>query len=210
MKTMKRLAKLQVWSLALAIGMALGLAQITGAHAGPLAQASDPTSVVDAFHAAGDDMEAALALLTEDVVIELRPAPPNTPGVWKGKEGARAFFEWRNANNIRRVRAGDANVAGDRVTGNVGVSSNTFTRLGLGTVGHTFEAQVQDGKLKSYLGQITPEEQTRVAAAILAAGQPQAPPAGMPSTGGPLILPFVFAIGMVFLTTGAALRRRKV
>ncbi len=79
----------------------------------------------------------------------------------------------------------------------------------MGTVGHIFEAEVQDGKLKSYLGQITPEEGKRLAAARLAAEQAAAQPVGMPTTGGSPILPFIIAMGMVMLTTGAALRRRK-
>jgi hypothetical protein len=168
--------------------------------------------VVDAFHAAGDDIEAALALLTDDVVIELAPPPPNTTGKWSGKQEARAFFEWRNANNVRRVRSGDAGVVSEagvyKVDGLVAVDSNTFKRWGLAAVGHTFQAEVVDGKLKYYRGQITPEEAQRVAAARLAAEQAQAAPAGMPRTGGPLILPLIFAIGIVMLLSGAALRRR--
>jgi len=208
---MKRLLKTGAWSLALAIGMALGLAQAAGAQTqtGP----SDPVAVVDAFHAVGDDMEAALALLTDDVVIELVPPPPNTTGIWKGKTEARAFFEWRNANNIRRERTGDAQVlssaAGYELTGNVGVTSDTFKRWGVGVVGHTFRAEVQDGKLKYYRGQIVAEEAQRVAAARLAFEQAQAQPAGMPRTGAPLLLPLILALGMALVTAGAALRRRK-
>jgi hypothetical protein len=85
---MKGSVKMVAWSLALAIGL-LGLAQASGlrsAAAAPvLAQADDPVAVVDAFHAAGDNMDAALALLTDDVVLGLRPPPPNSTGIWKGK-----------------------------------------------------------------------------------------------------------------------------
>jgi hypothetical protein len=158
-------------------------------------------------------MEAALALLTDDVVIELLPPPPNTPGVWKGKEGARAFFEWRNANNQKRMRAGDAQVTADTgrytVTGNVGVASDFFTKLGLGTVGHTFKAEVEDGKLKYYSGKLAPEEAPRVAEALRLANQPAASqPAGMPRTGEPVALPLLFALGMLLLAAGSRLRRR--
>jgi hypothetical protein len=210
----RRPVAIQAWSLALVVMMAVGLAQAGGAQAAAAAstsaQASDAVSVVDAFHAAGDDIEAALALLTDDVVIDLCcPAPPNTPGVWKGKAEARAFFEWRNGIKMRRVRAGDAHVEGNNVSGNVGVASDTFTRLGLGTVGHTFQAQVVDGKLKYYRGQLAPEEQSRVAAAFRTAGLSGAQPTGMPRTGGPLLLPLVLAIGTLMLAAGTALRKRK-
>jgi hypothetical protein len=182
MEAKRLLVKAHAWSLALAIGLVMVLAQAAGlqpAAAAPAsAQPADPVAVVDAFHAAGDDIEAALALLTDDVVIELKPPPPNTPGIWKGKEEVRKFFEWRNANKQRRVRAGDAVVvsdaAGYKVSGNVGVDSEAFRKWGVGTVGHTFQAEVVNGKLKSYLGQIQPEEGKRVAAARLAYEQAQA------------------------------------
>jgi MYXO-CTERM domain-containing protein len=66
-----------------------------------------------------------------------------------------------------------------------------------------------DGKLKYYLGQITPEEQKRVSAALLAATQPpQAEPAGMPRTGSPLMIPLIAAFGLALLAAGTALRKR--
>jgi hypothetical protein len=209
---MKGSTKRVVWPLALAIGLVMAAAATVGAPpsaaAPAAAQASDPVAVVDAFHAAGDDIEAALALLTDDVLIELSPPPPNSTGKWSGKAEVRAFFEWRNANNIRRLRAGDAQVvsgaAGTTVSGNVGVDSNLFTRLGLGTVGHTFRAEVQDGKLKYYLGQLAPEEQKRVSEALRLAAQP----AGMPRTGEPVALPLIFALGVLLLLVGSRLRRR--
>ncbi|HET9494685.1 MAG TPA: nuclear transport factor 2 family protein [Chloroflexia bacterium] len=202
----------RVWSMILGFGLAVGIIGPVGAQsvdpAPATAQASDPVAVVDAFHAAGDDIEAALSLLTDDVVIELLPPPPNTPGIWKGKAEARAFIQWRIATNQKRMRAGDAQVTADAgrytVTGNVGVASDLFTKLGLGTVGHTFKAEVEDGKLKYYSGKLAPEEQQRVAEALRLASQP----AGMPRTGGPQLLPLTIAIGIIVLTAGAALRKR--
>ena len=215
MEAKKRLVKAHAWSLALAVGLVAMLAQVVGvqpAAAAPAsAQAADPVSVVDAFHASVDDIDAALALLADDVVIELIPPPPNTTGKWTGKEEVKAFYVWKNSMNQRRMREGDAQVstdaAGTLVTGNVGVTSDTFRMWGVGSVRHTFKAVVENGKLKHYVGQITPEEAKRVTAARLAAEQAQS--AGMPKTGVPLALPIIFAIGMLMLTAGAALRRRK-
>ena len=76
-------------------------------------------------------------------------------------------------------------------------------------MGHRFEAEVADGKLKHYRGQIIPEEAQRVAAARLAFEQAQASPAGMPRTGGPLAVPFIVAVGLMMLAAGGALRKRK-
>lgn len=205
MRTMKQ----SMWLLVVTVGLALGAAQSAGAQAGTPGQTSDPVAVVDAFHAAGDDIDDALALLTDDVLIQLIPPPPNTTGMWKGKAEARAFFEWRNTQNIRRARVGSASTVGDTVNGLVDVTSDRFTALGVGAVGHTFTAVIEGGKLKSYLGQITPDEAKRLAA-VIAAGQPAGQTAGMPRTGEPYWLPLPIAAGLLILILGAALRRRNV
>jgi hypothetical protein len=206
MKTITRSGILQALMLALVVGLSLGAVRPAEAQAGPSTQTGDPIAVVDAFHAAGDDIDAALALLTEDVVIQLMPPPPNTTGMWKGKAEARAFFEWRNAQNIRRERVGNAAAVGNTVNGLVNVTSDGFRTLGVGAVGHTFSATVEGGKLKSYLGQITPDEAKRLAA-VIAARQPAGQTAGMPRTGEPLLLPLLIAACLLILTAGAALRR---
>jgi hypothetical protein len=206
---MKWARSTKMGKLVLAVGLLLGIAWASPTYA----QGSDPVSVVDAFHAAGDDMEAALALLTDDVVIELKPAPPNTTGIWTGKKEAQAFFEWRNANNIRRMREGSANVDGIRISGYMKVTSNTFDRLKLGAVAHIFQAEVVDGKLKYYRGQLAAEEQARVSAAFLAAQQASAEqPVGMPRTGSPILPATILLAGVGMMLTlfvvGVALRRR--
>jgi ketosteroid isomerase-like protein len=178
----KRLAKAHAWPLALALWLVPALALAAGAKpaaAAPAsAQATDPVAVVDAFHAAGDDMDAALALLTDDVVIELVPPPPNTTGKWTGKEEVKAFFEWKKSLNQNRERRGEAQVttdgSGSVVSGNIGVTSDAFKMWGLGPVAHTFRAIVENGKLKYYHGELAPEEVKRVNDARLAFQQAQA------------------------------------
>lgn len=199
----------RAWALALAVLVALGMAKTASAQTGGTLQQRDQISVVDAFHAAGDDIEAALALLTDDVEIRLEPPPPNTTGVWKGKVEARAFFEWRNAQNIRRIRVGVASVDQNSVLGRVNVFSNGFTALGLGSVGHTFEATLEGGKLKFYYGKLAPEELLRVNRARIAAGQLPIPTVGMPRTGDPVLAPLIMAVGILMLGLGYTLRRRR-
>ena len=52
--------------------------------AGISAQTTDPVAAVDTFHAAQkNSVEAGLALLADDAVVRVVPAPPNTPnGTW--------------------------------------------------------------------------------------------------------------------------------
>jgi hypothetical protein len=209
MKMIERLLKQRAWAVVLAALVALGMAQTAGAQTGGTLQQSDQVSVVDAFHGAGDDIEAALALLTDDVEIRLEPPPPNSTGVWKGKVEARAFFEWRNAQNIRRIRVGIATVEQNNVLGRVNVFSNGFTALGLGSVGHTFEATLEGGKLKFYYGKLVPEELLRINRARIAAGQPPIPTVGMPRTGDPVLAPLIMMVGILMLGLGYTLRRRR-
>jgi hypothetical protein len=209
---MKRFLSTPLWSLAVALGLVLGAAVGLTPTAAAQAEPPTPVAVVDAFHAAGADLDAALALLTDDVVLKLVPPPPNTPGVWTGKEEARAFFAFKNAQNVTRERVGEAHVIGNQVSGRVNTSSNRFRLLGVGAVGHTFDALVQDGKIKSYTGTILPEELIRVNAAVAAqvAAAAPAPAPGMPATGAPVILlPLILAGGLLLLLAGTVLRRRK-
>ena len=92
------------------------------------------------------------------------------------------------------------------------VTANDFVMLNVGAVQHQYEFVVQDGKIKSWTGTMTPSEQARVGAAAqaYAAAHPAPATPGMPATGAPLaLLPLLIAMGLLLLTLGAALRRRK-
>ena len=91
------------------------------------------------------------------------------------------------------------------------VTANDFVMLNVGTVQHQYEFVVQDGKIKSWTGTMTPSEQARVGAAAqaYAAAHPAPAAPGMPSTGVPLVLLPLLIMGTLLLLGGAVLRRRK-
>jgi LPXTG-motif cell wall-anchored protein len=173
------------------------------------AQASNLASVATTFiNSLPGDPEATLALMTDDATAKIVPPPPGVSGVWSGKEELRQWSEFRKGQASRIQVVGSPQVDGNKVTFSVMIETNNFRNWGVGAVEHTYEIVVEGGKVKSLTSTMAPAERGRVqaaAAAYLAAN----PPAGMPRTGEPSILPFIFAIGMIMLMAGALLRRRK-
>lgn len=151
------------------------------------AQADDPVTVLtNFFNARAADANAALAMVTDDVVIQIVPAPPGTTGVWTGKQEVGMYLQFSQRQLISLERVGEPQVDGNKVTMTYMVYVNDFRMWGLGPVRHTFEGVVEGGKVKSLISSIVPEERQRVADAARAfaqsQGQAQAP-AGMPRTG---------------------------
>ena len=170
---------------------------------GASAQTTDPGAVVDAYRAAmGNNPEAALALVTDDVVQTIVPPPANSPGPWTGKQQLREHLEFTATNNAVHERVGSAQVQGDKVTMTVMILNNAFRQWGIGAVEHTYEAVVQGGKIKSITITMAEGERARVRAAAQAytAAQAGQPPAGMPRTGGEQSLPFLLVISISILT----------
>ena len=205
---MKRFLKTWVWSLALA-GVGLLMVSMVSQR-GVSAQTTDPVAVVDAFHAAQkNNVEAGLALLTDDAVVRVVPAPPNTPdGTWTGKEQLRQYMEFSVMQDTTIERIGSALVESDKVTITVMVLVNDFREWGIGAVEHTVEAVVQGGKIKSYTTTMAPSERGRVGAAAAAHQQAQSAQP-MPRTGGeqPVLFSMLIALGMVAALVGLILRR---
>jgi ketosteroid isomerase-like protein len=136
---------------------------------GVSAQTTDPVAVVDAFRAAlGNDVEAALALVADDAVVSIVPPPPNTSGMWAGKEQIRQYLDRSVTFNAVHERKGDARVEGDKVTMTVMVLNNDFRQWGIGAVEHTYDAVVQGGKIKSITITMAEAERDRVRAAAQA------------------------------------------
>jgi len=180
------------------------------AQAYEAAQKSAPLAVVDTYLANLGNVEAQMALIADDAVMRIIPAPPNTPdGVWSGKDQVRQYFEFAKMQNPKVERLGSPTVEGDTVTMTVRVLVNDFREWGIGAVEHTYVAVVQGGKIKSFTFIMAPSERDRVAAAAGAYFAAH-PPAGMPRTGGeqPVPLSLLVAFGMVAALIGLDLRRR--
>ncbi len=209
---MKRFVRTWTRPLALVAVMALGFAQVAGA------QPTDPASVLIAWEnvafGSAQDIDAALALMTDDAVLTVIPAPPGTPGVWTGKAEIRQALLFNKQRNVKRENISTPQVEGNKVSVTAMVTNNTFDMWGVGPVKHTTAAVVEGGKIKSYTSTMDLSERARVGAAAQAyqAAQAAQQPAGMPRTGGASATSMFFAVlaallGFFLTLSGLALRR---
>jgi hypothetical protein len=164
------------------------------------AQAADPKTMFDQFHAAvnAHDVEAALAFFADDAVVEFPNQPP--PNVYRGTAEIRAWLQGDAAQHIQ-VKTEQFNVAGDRLSWIAKVDTDDLRALGVTAEG-VVDAVLQDGKLKSFAFTLSDATLAKLAAAT-------APPPALPRTGA---LPdrtwmlLVLALGM--LGSGGLLLRR--
>lgn len=161
---MRQLAKIQLWSLVIAIGVVLGLASVAEAQTG-----SEPAALLTSFEKVAfgstQDIDAALALFSDNAVLTVTPAPAGTSGVWTGKDQIKQGLQFNKQQNVMRVNIGNPLVEGNKVTTNAKVTNNFFHMIGVGPVEHTTEVVVGNGKIKSYTSTMIVAEQQRVAAA---------------------------------------------
>jgi hypothetical protein len=175
---MKRI--LQMAALASVALLALGTGRAS-------AQADDPLTVFNNFiDWRATNPEAALGIVTDDIVIQIVPAPPGTTGIWTGKQQVAMWMQFVKSQFISQELVGEPQVDGNKVIATYMVYVNDFRMWGIGPVRHNFDAVVEGGKVKSFTASIAPEERQRVANAAQAFAQSQSPaqaPAGMPRTG---------------------------
>lgn len=169
------------------------------------AQDSDPQAVVKALEAAANnhDLEAAVALFTDDAVIQIRPEAAG--GTYTGKQQIRQWFEGLYATNFR-ITVNIDNVQGDTVTTRSTISSDALRGLGLVSLEGIEQYTVQNGKLTALTFTYTDESLARLQAAIAQQAAPQA----LPQTAAPPVLPalWLLLLASVAVLTGAALRLR--
>src|SRR5688572_24393906 len=126
--------KTPVRSLVLALALAMGIAQSVGA------QPSDPASVLLAWEKVAfgstQDINAALALMTDDAVLTVLPPPPGLRSTWTGKGEIVQALQINKQLNVRRENVGSPRVEGNKVTVTAMVSNNNFIMWGVAPVEH--------------------------------------------------------------------------
>ncbi len=129
------------------------------------AQKKSPESVLRAITEALNkkDVEAATALLADDVVQTLVPAPSGT-GIYKGKEVMRARFKEVVALNANH-KFGKCETSGDKVTCMVMYSDDSTKPLGF-DLEMKCEAVVQNGLLKTVTWTLTDASLAKMQAAM--------------------------------------------
>src|SRR5688572_22949745 len=119
-----------------------------------LAQATDPLSVMkaslDAVNAS--NVDAAVATFADDAVF-------TTPtGSFKGKDDIRRAIMADVANHVQ-IEATNFQVAADKVTYSFKQSNDRLRGLGINFITGNSEAVIQNGKIMSLTGTLTPESQ---------------------------------------------------
>ena len=202
-----------VIALALTAMMGLGLARAAEARA---AAPADPASVLAAFEkTVGLDVDAGLAMMADDAVLKITPAPQGTTGLWTGKDEIRQGLQYSVDHKVKREIVGAPQVDGTKATDTVMTTNDFFQMIGVAPVQFSTEAVVEGGKIRSFVTTIAPSEQGRVGAAAKAFQAAHAAPAptGMPQTGAndPLstFLPGFLLMALCLVTAGFVLRRSR-
>ena len=138
---------------------------------------NEAVALVNALNDAcnADDVERALAFFADDAVVKTLPPPPSGQAIWTGTQQVRAWLQWQ-ADEHFHVASRNIQVTGNTVTWDSTVALDTFRRIGLDGVEVAVEAVVQDGKITSFTGTLSPASQRKVEAAMMQAdaSQPEA------------------------------------
>jgi ketosteroid isomerase-like protein len=166
------------------------------------AQESDPVAVVTALYEAvnAGDVEAALALYSDDAGIYMPVPPPGMPDTYTGKEEVRAWIEDEVARNTEYVLLA-TQVDGATVVATTSVADDVLRSFGLTSLEQTDEFTIEDGKVTARTHVFTEESLATLGAA--AAALPETGGLGLAGT-----LPFwLGAGGLLIATLGLGLRR---
>lgn len=157
------------------------------------AQETDPAAVVTAYYEAAlaHDIEAYLALMTDDAVVEI----PGF-GAYTGLEEIRAWMEGLMALNSHSEYE-IVQVEGDTVTLRTTYTDDEFRALGI-VLEATETIVVQDGKVVSDTWVVTEESMAELQAAM----------AGLPVTGGASHVGYalLIALGSLAVVAGLGLK----
>jgi ketosteroid isomerase-like protein len=163
------------------------------------AQATDPKSVFDGFHAAvnAHNVDAALAFFADDAVVQFPNQPP--PNVHRGTAEIRTWLQG-DADQHIQVATEQLVVAGDKLTWIAKVDVDDVRALGI-TLEGSVEAVVQNGKIKSFSFTLSDATLAKLAAAT------SQPPA-LPQTGAaPDLTWMLVLVGLGMLCCGGLLLR---
>ncbi len=139
---------------------------------------SEPEVVVGALFAAFNlgNVDAVMALLTDDVVRRMGPQPGGGFVVLTGAQAVRASQE-RAVAARTHFELSDIQVAGDRVRYTIRVTSDELRAGGVDFLTATSEASLVGGKIASVTDTLTPESVAKIRASLAGAGTPAAAPA---------------------------------
>jgi hypothetical protein len=178
----------------------LALAMMLAWPAQSSAQAADPVAVLyellDALNT--HNVEDAIALFVDDAVVtqlNVEPGTPNPHATFTGKEQIRGWLEGQPPG-LRVEVIGAPQVIGDKATFRNSLTGDFLTGMGIDKIEQLGEATFQDGKIKSFTLEETPESKAKIQEAMARASS-----AGMPATGRGILDNHIMLLALVFLLT---------
>lgn len=112
------------------------------------------------------DIDAVMALYTDDVVVKIDPpVPPGSPDTYTGKEEVRAWLEELAAMNFEMdIQVLD--VDGETVTARLRTWVDPTRELGVAPLEFTEVCTIREGKIAGWTDSITDESMAKLMAAI--------------------------------------------
>jgi hypothetical protein len=158
------------------------------------------------------DIDGTLAMVADDAVLKITPAPQGTTGLWTGKNEIRQALEYARDQSVHHQFPTAPQADGNKVTAVALLTNSAFQQWGVAPVQFNSEAIVVGGKIKSFTNTIVPSEQARVAAGArafqTAHGSPA--PTGMPQTGAEPVnttLGVLLVLALSLVMAGLVVRR---
>ena len=111
------------------------------------------------------DVEATLALYTEDGEFSVEPPPPDRVGLYKGQDELRDWYEWLTPQN-QVVHSEILDIDGDTVTVREVYTDETLQSMGLDEAYFDVVYVLRDGKIASHAATFTPESLAELEAAL--------------------------------------------
>jgi len=134
-------------------------------------ETSTSSAVVEGFIKAmnAGDVEASLAFLTDDAVIQFVPPPiPEDDGVFTGKEEIRGWYE-NVARNNGHSELSNVQINGDAVTAQLSYSDDGLKQMGLDSIDNEWMVTVKGGLIQGYQVTMTDASFEKLMAALAAA-----------------------------------------
>jgi ketosteroid isomerase-like protein len=134
-------------------------------------ETSKSTAVVEGFVKAQNagDVEASLAFLADDAVIQFVPPPiPEDDGVFTGNEEIRGWYE-NVARNKGHSELSNVQINRDVVTALLTYSDDGLKQIGLDSIDNEWTVTVKDGLIQGYKVTMTDESFEKLMAASTAA-----------------------------------------
>jgi inosine-uridine nucleoside N-ribohydrolase len=171
----------------LLVTLTLGACQSSPAQPTAAPTATPPRSVIGSWNDAlnAGDVDAALAFLVDDAVVQIVPPPPGISGVFNGKQEIRGWYDGLVSQDCY-TEVSNIQADGDKVSWSSAVSLDEWRGLGIAPLHFTGEGVLHQDQFKSYTVTMSPDSLELLIGSAPAAW-PEATPT-MPPKATPIVI----------------------